>query len=118
MKTTLDFLKQFNENNTREWFTDNRKSYEAAKAEFEQLLNDVIAAIRNFDPEIGMISAKECVFRIFRDVRFSKNKDPYKTNMGGFISKGGVKEYMPVITSILNRGSLYGEVSICHKRMY
>lgn len=91
MDSTFSFLQQLNENNTREWFNDNRKSYEAAKAEFEQLLNDVIPAIRNFDPEIGMLNAKDCIFRIFRDVRFSKNKAPYKTNMGGFISKGGRK---------------------------
>lgn len=91
MITTLNFLQQLSKNNKREWFNDNRKSYEAAKAEFEQLLNDTIPAIKNFDPEIGILNAKDCIFRIFRDVRFSKNKDPYKTNMGGFISKGGRK---------------------------
>ena len=91
MNTTLTFLQELSKNNNREWFNDNRKSYEAAKAEFEEFLNDVIPALRNFDDQIGTLKAKDCMFRIFRDVRFSKNKDPYKTNMGGFISKGGRK---------------------------
>jgi len=91
MKLVLEFLKGLRENNTREWFEANRKGYEAAKAEFEGMLNGLIPAIYSFDPEIGTITAKDCVFRIYRDVRFGKDKSPYKTNMGGFICKGGRK---------------------------
>ena len=91
MKTILDFLTTLKENNTREWFNDNRPKYELAKKEFENLLNRIIPAVYNFDPLIGTITPKQCIFRIFRDVRFSKDKSPYKTNMGGFISKGGRK---------------------------
>jgi uncharacterized protein (TIGR02453 family) len=91
MKTVLEFLKGLKENNTREWFEAKRKDYETAKTEFENLLNGLIPDIYSFDPEIGVLTAKDCVFRIYRDVRFSKNKSPYKTNMGGFICKGGRK---------------------------
>ena len=91
MKTVLEFLNRLKENNTREWFDENRKVYEAAKTDFEKLLNGLIPAIFSFDPEIGMLTAKDCVFRIYRDVRFSKDKSPYKVNMGGFICKGGRK---------------------------
>jgi uncharacterized protein (TIGR02453 family) len=91
MKIVLEFLKGLKENNTREWFEKNRKGYEDAKAEFEKILNRLIPAIYSFDPEIGRLTAKDCVFRIYRDVRFSKDKSPYKTNMGGYICKGGRK---------------------------
>lgn len=91
MKNILDFLITLQENNTREWFNENRKQYETAKAEMEEVINNTIPLIREFDPTIGSISAKECMFRIFRDVRFSKDKSPYKTNFGGFMSKGGRK---------------------------
>lgn len=91
MKTILDFLTNLKENNNRDWFNENRKHYDEAKSEFESLINRLIPAIHDFDPEIGTISAKQCVFRIFRDVRFSKDKSPYKTNMGGFIARGGRK---------------------------
>lgn len=91
MKNTLEFLRLLNENNNREWFEENRKLYEGARKEFEGLVNRVITGIRAFDTEIGNVSAKDCVFRIYRDVRFSKDKSPYKTNMGAFVSKGGRK---------------------------
>lgn len=91
MKTTLEFLALLKQNNNREWFNANRTLYEAAKSDFEDLVNRLIPGIYNFDPSIGTIATKQCVFRIFRDVRFSKNKSPYKTNMGGFIAKGGRK---------------------------
>lgn len=91
MKTVLEFLKGLKENNTREWFEENRKGYENAKADFEKMLNGLIPEIYSFDPEIGILSARDCVFRIYRDVRFSKDKSPYKTNMGGYICKGGRK---------------------------
>jgi len=91
MKNVLDFLKELKDNNDREWFNNNRKKYDAAKTEFEALINKLIPMIYDFDPEIGTLTAKQCVFRIFRDVRFSKDKSPYKTNMGGFMSKGGRK---------------------------
>jgi len=91
MRLVLDFLRELKENNNREWFNNNRKLYKNAKENFETLLNKLIPAVYSFDPKIGALTTKECIFRIFRDVRFSKDKSPYKTNFGGFISRGGRK---------------------------
>jgi uncharacterized protein (TIGR02453 family) len=91
MKKVMEFLGDMRENNNREWFEANKGRYEEAKGEFEVLMNRVIASVYRFDPTIGNLRAKDCVFRIYRDVRFSKDKLPYKTNMGGFVSRGGRK---------------------------
>lgn len=88
---TINFLSNLKENNTREWFNDNRNEYEFARQNFSEFTNSLIAAIASFDSTIGTLDAKDCVFRIYRDVRFSANKVPYKTNMGGYISRGGKK---------------------------
>lgn len=88
---TLSFLKELENNNNREWFNENRSQYENAKMEFEALINSIIPGIYKFDPQIGTPDTKKSIFRIFRDVRFSKDKSPYKTNFGSFIAKGGRK---------------------------
>ncbi|MFZ6025526.1 MAG: DUF2461 domain-containing protein [Bacteroidota bacterium] len=89
--STLKFLKDLKKNNHKTWFDDNRKPYEAAKADYADLVTEVIKGLGKKDPSIASLTAKECVFRINRDVRFSKNKDPYKTNMGMYLSRGGKK---------------------------
>jgi uncharacterized protein (TIGR02453 family) len=91
LQKALDFLSQLREFNHRDWFNANKDLYNDAKGEFEGFVNILIPAIKSFDPEIDVGSAKECTFRIFRDIRFSKNKSPYKINFGSFISKGGRK---------------------------
>ena len=91
MKDILTFLTLLKENNNREWFNDNKYLYENAKGKFEGFVNILIPKIKEFDNEIDVTSAKECTYRIYRDVRFSKNKEPYKPNMGAYISKGGKK---------------------------
>jgi len=91
MKTILNFLSQLKENNNREWFQENKHLYENAKSKFEEFVNILIPKIKEFDKTIDVNSAKECTFRIYRDVRFSKNKEPYKPNMGAYIAKGGKK---------------------------
>jgi uncharacterized protein (TIGR02453 family) len=88
---TLKFLKDLKKNNNKPWFDEHRKQYEAAKADFYEMLNAIIKAISVFDSSVAHLSAKDCAFRINRDVRFSKDKSPYKSNMGAFISKGGKK---------------------------
>ena len=90
-KSVLSFLKLLKLNNNREWFEKNRTKYESAKQEFEDFINELIPAIRTFDKSIGTITAKECLFRIYRDVRFAKDKSPYKPNFGAYISNGGRK---------------------------
>lgn len=89
--TIISFLTELNENNHKEWFDANKERYLKAKQEMEDLVQEVIEKISIFDPSIADQVAKKCVYRIYRDVRFSKNKVPYKNNMGGFIVPGGKK---------------------------
>ncbi len=88
---TIQFLKKLEKNNTKPWFDANRALYEAAKADFLQLTAQVLKETAKFDASIAHLQPKECVFRINRDVRFSKDKSPYKTNMGMSIARGGKK---------------------------
>mgnify|MGYP001558048850 CR=1 FL=1 len=92
-KQTFQFLKELAKNNNRDWFDANKEKYQAAAAEFEDFVNVVIANIARFDKSISGILAKDCIFRIYRDVRFSKDKSPYKTHFGAWIVKGGRKSH-------------------------
>ena len=85
-KDTLQFLSDLKNHNDRDWFTANKPRYEAAHREFLQFTDALIAEIAKFDPGIVHHTAKDCVFRIYRDVRFSKDKSPYKTHFGAHIS--------------------------------
>lgn len=89
--STLVFLNTLRKNNNREWFEKNRSLYIAAKADFENFVQNLIYEIIEFDPIMKGLEAKSCIFRINRDVRFSHDKSPYKTNMGAFIVRGGKK---------------------------
>ncbi|WP_319482765.1 DUF2461 domain-containing protein [uncultured Draconibacterium sp.] len=95
MEKVLGFLKQLAENNNREWFNDNRKWYEESREKLLFLTDVLINEIGEFDPAVRGLQPKDCIFRIFRDVRFSKDKRPYKTNFGSFICKGGRKSMNP-----------------------
>lgn len=90
-QSTIQFLKSLSKNNNKPWFDANRPKYEAAKKNFEGFIQDLINAFGKKDASIASLTAKECMFRINRDVRFSKNKDPYKTNFGASINRGGKK---------------------------
>lgn len=94
-KMVLEFLAQLESNNNREWFNANKKLYESAKEEVECVVNSIIPAIAKFDDTVKLVQAKDCMFRIFRDVRFSKDKSPYKINMGAWISRVGRKSSGP-----------------------
>ncbi|PSJ72524.1 TIGR02453 family protein [Sphingobacteriales bacterium UPWRP_1] len=87
--STLEFLRLLKENNNREWFQANKSLYEAAKADVTALVTTVIEKVAAFDDSIGHLQAKDCLFRIYRDVRFSPDKSPYKTNMGAYFTGGG-----------------------------
>jgi uncharacterized protein (TIGR02453 family) len=88
---TLSFLSDLSNNNNKPWFEINRKRYESAKKDWEAKIAQLITSIAKFDPAIGELEVKNCTFRINRDVRFSKDKSPYKTNFGASFSKGGKK---------------------------
>ena len=87
----IPFLKKLAKNNNKAWFDANRPSYVEAKTTFENFVASLISAYGKHDPSIAHLTAKECMFRINRDVRFSKDKSPYKTNLGASISSGGKK---------------------------
>ena len=89
--SSLEFLSQLKTNNHRAWFLDHKKEYEHTKIQFAGFIGSLIAAHGMKDVTISHLEAKDCLFRINRDVRFSKDKSPYKTNMGGSISAGGKK---------------------------
>jgi uncharacterized protein (TIGR02453 family) len=91
MQEVLNFLSELKENNNKEWFDQNRDRYQENRKKVLFLTELIIHEIAKFDPETGIQDPKDCVFRIFRDVRFSPDKTPYKTNMGSFIVKGGKK---------------------------
>ncbi|WP_231596009.1 DUF2461 domain-containing protein [Sphingobacterium endophyticum] len=91
-KATFDFLNNLKENNNREWFQDHKSEYDAALQNVTSFIEQIIVKLSGLDPHINQeISAKKCLFRIYRDVRFSKNKDPYKSWFAAGISVDGRK---------------------------
>lgn len=91
MLQVIQFLNELSENNNREWFQKNKIRYDESREKVLFLTEVVINEIRKFDPDVPLLEPKDCLFRIFRDVRFSNDKRPYKTNFGSFIAKGGRK---------------------------
>ncbi|MDM1296082.1 DUF2461 domain-containing protein [Sphingobacterium sp. N143] len=95
-KSTFDFLRELKDNNSREWFADNRSRYEGSLEDVRSFLTDLIAALSEFDPRINTsIQANKCLFRIYRDTRFSNDKTPYKSWFGAGISVDGRKLHGP-----------------------
>ena len=88
---TIKFLKDLKKNNNKSWFDINRKQYETAKEDFAQFVQLLIDKQGKADQSIASLKPKECMFRINRDIRFAKDKSPYKTNFGASINKGGKK---------------------------
>jgi uncharacterized protein (TIGR02453 family) len=89
--STLKFLKDLKKNNNKPWFESHRGEYDAAKIDFALFIQKLIDSFGKKDKTISHLKPKECMFRINRDVRFSKDKSPYKDNMGGYMSRGGKK---------------------------
>jgi uncharacterized protein (TIGR02453 family) len=94
-KETVDFLRKLDDNNNRDWFNANKGAFVAANDNVIAVTGELIGRISKFDPSVASIDPKSCVFRIYRDVRFSKDKSPYKTNLGAFIAPGGKKTIAP-----------------------
>lgn len=94
-KTTLDFLEKLKRNNNKEWFDKNRPVYETAKKDFQQFIETLLHSINSFDGLVKGLEAKSCIFRINRDIRFSNDKTPYKSNLAAGISPGGRKSFSP-----------------------
>lgn len=92
----VSYLSVLAQNNNRPWFEANRPEYERLRAEFSDLVAEVIFGIGEFDPLISGVRPQECMFRIHRDVRFSKDKTPYKTQFSAAISGGGRNSGQPI----------------------
>jgi uncharacterized protein (TIGR02453 family) len=95
MKEIYEFLQQLDQNNNKEWFELNKETFKKAQQKFLNLTEILISEIRTFDKEIAYLDPKKCLFRIYRDVRFSHNKSPYKNNFGTHISKNGKNSGYP-----------------------
>ena len=85
LKPVRDFLNDLKRQNNKAWFDKNRPAYELAKERFESFVAQLIGEYGKME-DLGGITAKDCVMQIYRDVRFSKDKSPYKTNMSATIA--------------------------------
>lgn len=86
---TLDFLKKLSKNNNREWFEKNKPRYLEVKDHFEKFVDELLPELIKFDESLAGLNPKKLTFRIYRDIRFSKDKTPYKTHVSaGFSSSG------------------------------
>lgn len=86
--STLQFLRNLEKNNNREWFNENKTLYQEAQQDVISFVEKLMEEMADFDEEIGKLEAKKSVFRIYRDTRFSKDKTPYKTNFGAGLGMG------------------------------
>lgn len=89
MKQVLRFLHSLSLHNDKVWFDTHKADYLKAKNKVDELAVKLIEGIRSFDDAIGPLTVADCTYRIYRDVRFSKDKSPYKTHMGVFVNRGG-----------------------------
>lgn len=95
LQFTFDFLSDLAKHNKKEWMDDNKKRYNEAKGYVIELIAEVIEKSAAFDKSLVGLEPKKTLFRINRDIRFSKNKDPYKTNFGAAIVQGGRRSGNP-----------------------
>lgn len=95
MEMILKFLKSLAKNNNREWFEKNKSKYVEVKLQFEDFLEAFHKEAVKFDESLGGLNPRKLGFRIYRDVRFSKDKRPYKVNMGAGMSAHGKMEQEP-----------------------
>jgi uncharacterized protein (TIGR02453 family) len=90
------FLTELKENNEKEWFAANKKRFDDCRKIFSELVEQIIVQLRQDDPAFEGVTPKECIFRIYRDVRFSKDKTPYKTSFSACIAPGGRKSQLAI----------------------
>ena len=89
MDSVLSFLRDLKKKNNRDWFQKHHDRYQAAKELFTHFAGDILDQSISFDPTLQGLDAAQCVFRIHRDIRFSKDKTPYKTHFGAFFCAAG-----------------------------
>ncbi|GAA4836933.1 DUF2461 domain-containing protein [Algivirga pacifica] len=91
MKDIFSFLNDLSLHNDREWMQEHKPQYQQAKKQVQEVVASLIEGVTQFDPAIMGLTPKDCLFRLHRDTRFSKDKTPYKTNFGASIKEGGRK---------------------------
>ncbi len=89
----FEFLNDLSHNNNREWFMDNKKRWQNVKEDFLEFVEDLMPELYDMDKTIGIQSAEKCMYRIYRDMRFSNDKTPYKTHVAVYIATGGIKRH-------------------------
>jgi len=92
VRELVNYLQGLQENNNRAWFVMNKPSYDILRIEFTQLVAQLIEDVAAFDPAVAGQDPKKVQFRINRDIRFSKDKSPYKSNVSAVIAPGGKKD--------------------------
>ncbi|MDO5760233.1 MAG: DUF2461 domain-containing protein [Bacteroidota bacterium] len=93
MEEILEFLTDLRQNNNREWFHSNKSEYKNAQSKFNLIAERFLKDISTFDNSVKHLTLKECTYRIYRDLRFSKDKTPYKTHFGVYVCQGGKKSW-------------------------
>jgi uncharacterized protein (TIGR02453 family) len=91
MNTVINFISELTENNNRDWFNANKTRYQESLEIFRNFAGELLTGISEFDPSLGNLEPKDTIFRIYKDVRFSRDKLPYKTHFGCWMAKGGRK---------------------------
>lgn len=104
---TLQFFEDLKNNNYREWFQANQKRYDGVKKDYKQLVEAFIAEMSKGDESLKHLEFKDCSFRINRDIRFSKDKSPYKTNLGIWMSAGSKNTNMAGYYVHIEKGSSF-----------
>lgn len=91
LRQILEYLDRLRVNNNREWFNDHKAEYLEQQAKFNHIVERLIAELQRLDPSLGTLSVRDCIYRIYRDTRFSPDKTPYKTHMSAYICPHGRK---------------------------
>lgn len=94
-KSTLEFLADLVAHNTREWFAEHKNRYDSARKDYISFLDEMLLEMQHFEPAARGQQGKDLVFRIYRDVRFSNDKRPYKDHFGAYVAEGGRKSTYP-----------------------
>lgn len=94
-KEALQFLEDLVANNNTDWMHANKKRYEQYKKDYHAFIAGLLAEMKTLDPKLDDLEVKNCTFRINRDIRFSKDKSPYKTNMGVWFTQNKFRKNSP-----------------------
>lgn len=100
------YLSDLRKNNNRDWFAENKNQYTYARNEWISFVESIIKGISEFDPEIGLLQPKDCLFRINRDIRFSPDKTPYNSHFSAAMIPGGKKNHKPGYYIMVKPGEL------------